>query len=183
MASENESNEGRPLIVIGLGANLGDRLRTLEDAIRAIEALPHTVVDGRSSVWRTAPVGGPPQPDYYNAAVGVRTDLSPPQLLQALLDIEQRFGRVRALPNDPRTLDLDILWIEGAPVMSTEGADAPGGIALRVPHPRLCERAFALVPLLEVVRDAVDPESGRFYMEILAEIGTEGVTALDSTDA
>jgi 2-amino-4-hydroxy-6-hydroxymethyldihydropteridine diphosphokinase len=174
----------RPLTVIGIGANLGDRLGAIERAIQAIEALPETEVVGRSSVWRTRPVGGPPQPDYYNAAVGIRSALPAHDLMDALLVVEALLGRVRGEHNDPRTLDLDILWIDGQtiapPPARLSDADALG---LRVPHPRLRERAFALIPMLEVVGDAVDPETGRLYAEILAEIGTEGVAPLDSTDA
>jgi len=183
MPSDHEKPRERPLTVIGLGANLGDRLQAIENGIRAIEALPGAEVTGRSSVWRTSPVGGPPQPDFYNAALGIRSPFTPHELMTALLQIEERFGRVRGHPNDPRTLDLDILWIEGRRVTLPAGMPAATGGDLRVPHPRLRERAFALIPLLEVVRDAVDPETGRFYMDILAEVGTDGVTALDSTDA
>jgi 2-amino-4-hydroxy-6-hydroxymethyldihydropteridine diphosphokinase len=177
MPASREHTEA-PLAVIGLGSNVGDRLHTIESAIGAIESLPGTEVVGRSSVWRTAPVGGPPQADYYNAAVGVRSTMSMHELMGALLAIEQQHGRTRGRPNEPRTLDLDILWSEGERV-APEGADP---LALHVPHPRLRERAFALIPLLEVVRDAVDPETGRLYAEILAELGTEGVAPLDSTD-
>jgi 2-amino-4-hydroxy-6-hydroxymethyldihydropteridine diphosphokinase len=168
-----------PITVIGIGSNLGDRLATLEGAIRAIEALPGLEVVGRSSVWQTRPVGGPPQPDFYNAALAVRSPLPPKQLMCELLEIEQRFGRTRGERNAPRTLDLDLLWIEG------DGGRVAGlGEGdLVVPHPRLHERAFALIPLLEVVPDAADPATGKLYATILAELGTEGVSPLDSSGA
>jgi 2-amino-4-hydroxy-6-hydroxymethyldihydropteridine diphosphokinase len=102
----------------------------------------------------TAPVGGPPQPEYFNAAARVAFDGEPEALLDALLAIEARLGRVRAERNGPRTIDLDVLWIEGVAHQSAR---------LEVPHPRLRERAFALVPLLEVAPGARDPRSGETY--------------------
>jgi 2-amino-4-hydroxy-6-hydroxymethyldihydropteridine diphosphokinase len=169
-----------PTIVIGIGSNLGDRLANLEGSIRAIEALPGVEVVGRSSVWQTRPVGGPPQPDFYNAALAIRCPLPPQQLMCELLEIERRFGRTRSERNAPRTLDLDVLWIEGV-ILRPQAGSAEG--ALEVPHPRLHERPFALIPLLEVVRDAADPATGKLYATILAELGTEGVSPLDSSGA
>jgi 2-amino-4-hydroxy-6-hydroxymethyldihydropteridine diphosphokinase len=165
-----------PLAVIGLGSNLGDRRGTLEAAIAAIAAVPDVEVVARSSLWQTDPVGGPPQPDYYNAAVAVRTRLPLGRLMRELLAIEGRFGRVRGVPNAPRTLDLDLLWVEGQRVRLEE----PEGPDLEVPHPRLHERAFALIPLLEVAPGAADPTTGKLYALLLAELGTEGVVPLDS---
>jgi 2-amino-4-hydroxy-6-hydroxymethyldihydropteridine diphosphokinase len=129
-------------------------------------------------VWRTTPVGGPPQPDFYNAAIAVRfrAPSSLQELMRSLLFIEARFGRVRAERNAPRTLDLDMLWVEGQRALIS-GPDAP---EVEVPHPRLHERAFAMIPLLEVVPGATDPVSGKLYAEILSEVGTEGVSPLDS---
>lgn len=167
-----------PITVIGIGSNLGDRLATVEGAIRAIEGLPGIEVVGRSSVWRTLPVGGPPQPDFYNAALAIRCPLPPEKLMCELLDIERRFGRERSGRNAPRILDLDLLWIEGSSLRS-----GPGDADLVVPHPRLHERAFALIPLLEVVPGAADPTTGKLYAVILAEVGTEGVSPLDSSGA
>src|SRR5690348_11033906 len=142
-----------PLVVIGLGANLGDRRGTIEAAMEAIASLPDVELVARSSPWQTRPLGGPPQPDYVNAAVPVRTHLPLGRLMRELLAIEGRFGRVRGEPNAPRTLDLDLLWAEGQRVRLSE----PDGPDLEVPHPRLHERAFALIPLLEVAPGAADP--------------------------
>jgi 2-amino-4-hydroxy-6-hydroxymethyldihydropteridine diphosphokinase len=167
-----------PIGVIGIGSNLGDRLATVEGAILAIEQLPAVEIVGRSSVWQTRPVGGPPQPDFYNAALAIRCALPPENLMCELLDIERRFGRTRAERNAPRTLDLDILWMEGGPFEAGSGDHH-----LVVPHPRLHERAFALIPLLEVVPGAADPTTGKLYAIILAELGTEGVSPLDSSGA
>jgi len=160
------------MTIIGLGSNLGDRRAMLDAAVEAISALDDVKVVGRSSVWQTRPVGtSVPQQDYFNAALAVETALPPEQLLSELLAIELRLGRVRHERNAPRTIDLDILWREGAAV-HREQSQWP---AVDVPHPRLAERAFALIPLLEILPDATDPRTGRLYAEILAEIGTEGV--------
>ena len=141
-----------PRCVIGLGANLGDKLATLEAALAELAQLG--AIEALSQLYETAPVGGPVQPDYYNAAVCLRSHLEPRGLLERLLDIEKKHGRVRDCRWGPRQLDLDILWIDGVSV------DEPG---LRIPHPRLLERAFALVPLIEVAPDARDPNSGMEY--------------------
>jgi 2-amino-4-hydroxy-6-hydroxymethyldihydropteridine diphosphokinase len=113
----------------------------------------------RSKVHETAPVGGPPQGDYLNAAVLLQTELEPVELMQRLLAIEASMGRVRepGKRNEPRVIDLDILWIEGI-ALDTE--------TLVVPHPRLAERPFALGPLLEVAPDACDP-TGRPYKTLV----------------
>ena len=143
------------LAVIGLGANLGDRLGSLRAAVARIADLG--VVRARSTVYETAPVGGPAQPNYLNAALALDTALAPGELMRALLAIESAMGRVRAEKNGPRTIDLDVLWIEGV-AMETE--------ALTVPHTRLVERAFALGPLVEVAPDARDPLTKRAYADM-----------------
>jgi 2-amino-4-hydroxy-6-hydroxymethyldihydropteridine diphosphokinase len=168
-----------PVMVIGLGANLGDRRRAMDAALAAIAALPTIEIVARSSLWRTAPVGGPPQPDFYNAAVAVRSFSPAEELMGELLAIEAQLGRVRSERNAPRIIDLDLLWREGAPVQIRR----PGLPEVDLPHPRLHERAFALAPLLEVVPEATDPVSGRPYRAILAELGMAGVTPLDSSEA
>jgi 2-amino-4-hydroxy-6-hydroxymethyldihydropteridine diphosphokinase len=109
-------------------------------------------LESASRVYVTAPVGGPPQPDFLNAAALVTYEGEPQALLGALLAIERGLGRRRGGERyGPRTIDLDILWIEGWTVDTEE---------LVVPHPRLLERAFALLPLLELVPEARDPRSG-----------------------
>src|SRR5690606_269958 len=100
-------------IVIGLGANLGDAHGTVLRAFDEIERLPNVVALGRSRLYRTKPVGGPPQDDYVNAAMAIRTTLSPKELLAELQAIERRHGRERSgVRDEPRTLDLDILWAD-----------------------------------------------------------------------
>jgi len=138
--------------VVGLGANLGDRLRAMRSALAALAAVAR--VESTSHVYETAPVG-PPQPGYLNAAVLVAWDGTAEALLDRLLAIEVKLGRVRGPDRfGARTLDLDVLWIEGL---------AEEGERLVVPHPRLRERAFAVVPLLEVAPDARDPRTGEPY--------------------
>ena len=165
-----------PLAVIGLGSNLGDRRATIEAAVGAIAELPGVAVVARSRLWQTDPVGGPPQPDYYNAAIAVRSRMPFDRLMGELLSIEERFGRIRGEKNAPRTLDLDLLWIDGQGLRISE----PGAPDLEVPHPRLHERPFALIPLLEVAPGAADPTTGKRYADVLAELGTAGVVPLDS---
>ena len=138
--------------VVGFGANLGDRLGTMRQALRALERIAR--VEKTSHVYATAPVG-PPQPEFLNAAARVRWEGDAEGLLDALLAIEGQLGRVRAERFGPRTVDLDVLWIEGVAVQ---------GERLVVPHPRLRERAFAVVPLLEVAADARDPRTGEPYV-------------------
>jgi len=139
-------------VVIGFGANLGDRLGTMRAALRELAAMAH--VERTSHVYATAPVG-PPQPEYLNAAARVAWEGTADGLLEALLGIEAKLGRVRGGERfGPRTIDLDVLWIDGLAVESER---------LVVPHPRLKERAFAIVPLLEVAPDARDPQTGMPY--------------------
>ncbi len=128
---------------IGLGANLGDARATLDHAAHEIGLLPGTRVAAKSSLYGSAPFEAE-GPDYLNAVVLVQSELAPRPLLEALLEIERAHGRTRPFRNAPRTLDLDLLWHVGGPV------DEPG---LIVPHPRLHQRAFVLVPLAEVWPD------------------------------
>jgi 2-amino-4-hydroxy-6-hydroxymethyldihydropteridine diphosphokinase len=139
-------------IAIGLGSNLDDRLAVLRDAVRRIEL--SAPVLARSRIWETAPVGGPSQGDFLNAAILVAWAGPPIELLDVLLAIELELGRVRIVPNGPRTIDLDVLWGDG--LVSTDPH-------LIVPHPRLRGRAFALAPMLDVVPGAVDPTTGEIY--------------------
>lgn len=140
--------------VIGLGANLGDRLAALESSVRELSAVGD--IRSVSQLYETDPVGGPVQPDYFNAAVCLGVELTAAGLLRRLLAIETRHGRVRDSRWGPRNLDLDILWIEGF------AANEPG---LTVPHARLLERNFALIPLIEVAKDARDPNTGLAYSD------------------
>jgi 2-amino-4-hydroxy-6-hydroxymethyldihydropteridine diphosphokinase len=144
-----------PRAYLGLGTNLGDRLANLQ---RAVDLLGDRgiVVRRSSRVYETDPLGGPAQPDFLNAVIEVETDLSPRELLMACIAIEEVLGREREERWGPRTIDLDVLTYD------EEHIDEPD---LQVPHPRMHERAFVLVPLLELDADPPLP-SGRKVSEL-----------------
>ncbi len=150
---------------IGMGANLasfaGLPEATLAAAALRLESLGRVV--RRSSLYSTAPVGFPLQPRFINAVVMLETALSPRELLEQLLAIELEFGRNRAasVPNGPRTLDLDILLFGDLEISEPD---------LNVPHPRLAERAFVLVPLDEIAPQAIVPGRGETVARLLAEL-------------
>jgi len=131
-------------VFVGLGSNLDNPRQQLALAILALKQSPNLEVVRCSSFYETAPVGGPPQPDFINAVVELKTSLSPEALLDLLQMIEQQQGRVRTVKNGPRTLDLDLLLF-GQVVMQTE--------RLTLPHPRYHEREFVLKPLQEIAPD------------------------------
>jgi len=156
-------------VVLGLGANLGDRLATLREAARRIAALPGARVTARSRIYETEPVGGPEQPPFLNVAIRVECTLAPHALLDATSRVEADLGRTREVRWGPRTIDVDVLWIDGVAL------DDP---RLVVPHPRLLERAFALQPLLDVAPEAVDPRTGAALRDAAARLGdASGVIA------
>ena len=150
---------------IGLGANLPSRAgppeATLAAAVERLESLGR--IAARSSLYSTAPVGFAGQPRFVNAVLALETDLAPRELLGALLTIEHGFGRDRAssVANGPRTLDLDILLF-GDLVLSEPG--------LEIPHPRLAERAFVMVPLTEIAPQARDPRTGTSVSQLLQSL-------------
>ncbi len=133
---------------IGLGANLGDPTAALADAVQQLGSHPGVSVTAQSSYYRTAPVDSS-GPDYTNAVVEVRTTLTAPELLVCLQGIEAAAGRERPYRNAPRTLDLDILLYGDAQVSSA---------ILSIPHPRMWQRAFVLLPLAEVAPQRVTAE-------------------------
>ena len=126
---------------VGIGSNLDEPRRQVLEALTELDRLPHTRVVKKSSLYRTAPMGHADQPDFINAVAQLETGLPAERLLAELQDIESRHGRQRSFRNAPRTLDLDIL-LYGALAL-----DLPN---LKVPHPRMHERAFVLKPLLEI---------------------------------
>jgi 2-amino-4-hydroxy-6-hydroxymethyldihydropteridine diphosphokinase len=129
------------LAYVGLGANLGDPRRTVSEAMLELGRLPKCAPTGRSSLYRSAPLGYTAQPDFINAVVGLETELEAESLLDQLQAIENRHGRERPFSGAPRTLDLDLLLYGGAQLSTPR---------LTLPHPRMHERAFVLQPLLEL---------------------------------
>jgi 2-amino-4-hydroxy-6-hydroxymethyldihydropteridine diphosphokinase len=142
--------------VIGMGANLGAREVTLARAACEIAALAQVRLLAASLVYETEPVGIVEQPRFLNAALRVTSELTADALFERLLAIELAHGRVRLVRWGPRTLDLDLLW----------GSRRVDGERLQVPHARLCERTFALAPLLDVA-----PELAGDYAPALAQLG------------
>lgn len=159
------------IAAIGLGGNVGDAAATVREALRALDALPSSRLLQVSPLYRTPAWGNTAQPDFINAAALLRTGLDARALLDALLEIERHFGRDRdagGVQWGPRTLDLDLLLYGDAVI------DEPG---LRVPHPHLHERAFALLPLSRIAAGMRVPGRGR-VSELLQDIDTTGCAAL-----
>jgi len=144
---------------VGIGGNLGDRRRWMVQAVRLLREHDGVEVLAVSSFIETEPVGGPSgQPSYLNGALELETDLEPRALLAALLAIEDRLGRQRAVRWGPRTVDLDLL-LYGDRIIAEE--------RLEVPHPRMRERRFVLEPLAEIAPEVVDPVTGLTAGELL----------------
>lgn len=150
---------------VALGANLGDAAQGLRSAVNALDNTPGVRVVRMSSQYRTAPVESS-GPDYFNAVAEVSTTLTAPALLDALQAIEAQAGRERPYRNAPRTLDLDLLLFGEAHI------DSP---RLTVPHPRMWERAFVLVPLAEIALPLVSPEA-------LLAVATQGIARIPAPD-
>lgn len=151
----------RRRVVLGLGANLGERGQTIARAIASIASWPEVTLAAQSFLYITPPAGGPPQPDYWNGAILILTSHEIRTLLDRALELERSLGRIRPDPIrwGPRTIDIDVLWVENRVI------DEPG---LTVPHPRLGQRVFALRPLLDVASDARDPRTGQRYADMAA---------------
>lgn len=153
---------------VALGANLGDPASTIRAAFGALANLPESRVVHCSSLYRTAPVGILDQPEFVNAVALLETTLAPEALLDALLDVEHRFGRIRAEKNGPRTLDLDLLLYDD------QFVDQPH---LTLPHPRLHLRAFVLQPLAELAPDLIIPGRGHIAAWLPA-VANQGIVRL-----
>jgi 2-amino-4-hydroxy-6-hydroxymethyldihydropteridine diphosphokinase len=153
---------------VGLGSNLGDRAAYLLLGLSALSRLPETRLLRLSPVYETDPVG-PPQPPYLNMVAELETELSPKGLLAEMLRVEKALGRERRERWGPRTLDLDLL-LYGDLVLEEAG--------LSVPHPRLHERAFVLVPLLDLLPEGRHPLLGQSFAELLASLDASSVRPL-----
>lgn len=154
---------------VALGSNLNDPVAQVTSGIEALAMLPDSRLAKISSLYRTAPVGYVEQPDFVNAVAMIETALAPRALLQELLAIERRHGRVRGVPNGPRTLDLDLLVHGDAPYQDAE---------LTVPHPRLHERAFVVVPLAEIAPELIVPALGT-ARELAARVDAAQIKRID----
>ena len=154
---------------IALGSNIGDSLRTLEAAIETLAQTPGISLSAKSSWYKTKPVG-PPQPDYLNGCAILQVEMNPQMLLETLLQIEQQFGRIRQERWGPRLLDLDLLLYDGLVL------DTPN---LQIPHPRMKERAFVLVPLTEIAPDWVEPISGSAIKDLVTKVDCSEVFLLE----
>ena len=152
---------------IALGSNQGNSLDILERSLNVLNLIPGIALQTTSSWYQTKPVGTPsPQPDYLNGCALLSVEQTPEELLAILQATEIQFGRVNKGSLQPRTLDLDLLLYENAIV------DTPD---LVIPHPRMVERAFVLVPLAEIAPDWIEPKSGNKIAQLLTNVDASGV--------
>ncbi len=154
---------------IALGSNLGDSRTILENALIAIAHTPGITLQSQSSWYQTAAVG-PPQPDYLNGCAILEVERSPQELLEILLQIEVKFGRVRRERWGPRTLDLDIILFDDLVL------DLPN---LHLPHPQMSFRAFVLVPLAEIAPTWIEPISGKAIAELVKAVDCSQVRRIN----
>ena len=155
---------------IALGSNLGDSKQILNQALDLLSQISGIELISHSSWYETVPVG-PPQPNYVNGCAILETKLLPEDLLQILLKIEQQFGRIRQERWGPRILDLDIL-LYGDLILEMPN--------LTIPHPRMNERAFVLVPLAEIAAHWIEPISGQTILQLSHVIDCSGIINRDS---
>ncbi|MFC7443336.1 2-amino-4-hydroxy-6-hydroxymethyldihydropteridine diphosphokinase [Laceyella putida] len=146
---------------LGLGANMGDRLAQLSQAISLLDRTQGISVQRISSVYETAPVGLLEQPHFYNLVVEIHTTLIPTELLRVALAIEKRLHRVRLVRWGPRTIDIDLLLYDDRVIRREE---------LEIPHPRMHERAFVLIPLEELVGNIIIPGTNTSLEQWIAQL-------------
>ncbi|MBO6716358.1 MAG: 2-amino-4-hydroxy-6-hydroxymethyldihydropteridine diphosphokinase [Rhizobiaceae bacterium] len=156
---------------LGLGGNIGDPRATMAEALRILDADPEIAVEAVSSLYKTPPWGITDQPDFLNAAAEVSTSLPPRELLARCLETEKQLHRVRDRRWGPRSVDLDVL------IFGDLEVDEPG---LQLPHPRMMDRAFVLVPLVEL---APELAIGDARLDArLADLGREGIDRIEGPD-
>lgn len=171
--------ESASVALIALGSNLAEPKQQVKRAVEVLSQTSQITVLQASSLYQTAPVGYDNQPDFINAVIKVSTILEAPDMMQTLLRIESEFGRERPFPNAPRVLDLDLLAYDQLHLNSA---------LLTIPHPRMHERAFVLLPLAEIAPDYL-LITGQTVVECLAEMGlctpsqwaTHGISKLDKS--
>ena len=160
-------------VYLSLGSNMGNRQDYLQKAVEAIKKLTDTEVEAVSSYYETAAWGLTDQADFLNLAIALETQLSVESLLSACQAIEKDLDRVRHEHWGPRTVDIDILLY---------GQETWGTEHLKVPHPYMSQRAFVLVPLVEIADDLVDPKTGQAYKNYLSQLNTSDVRKLELMD-
>jgi 2-amino-4-hydroxy-6-hydroxymethyldihydropteridine diphosphokinase len=165
-----DSTSSTQASAIAFGSNLGDSRSILDRAVERVRSHPQIELIAVSSWYLTKPVG-PPQPDYLNGCATLQTSLEPFDLLMALHAIEAEFGRVREQHWGARTLDLDLLLYQRQII------DLP---SLQVPHPRMTERAFVLIPLAEIAPTWIEPRSGCTIADLCGKLEYAGVEQLPS---
>lgn len=153
---------------IALGSNLGDSHAILNSALATLATVPQISLQACSCWYQTKAIG-PPQPDYINGCALLQVNISPQELLETLLSIETSFGRVRTERWAARSLDLDLLLYDDL-IVNTP--------TLTIPHPRMRERAFVLVPLAEIAPDWIEPVSGRAIAELVKDVDCTGVVKI-----
>ncbi len=163
----NLLKESDPIVYLGLGTNLGDRLANLKNAAGALP--PRVIVLRSSSIYETEPWGFRQQPDFLNQVLEVNTSLDPARLLAYLKRIERKLGRQPSFHYGPRLIDIDILFYGDQVIEQPD---------LVIPHPRLAERAFMLVPMAELAPALRHPIRGLTVQEMLAQVETTGVTKI-----
>jgi 2-amino-4-hydroxy-6-hydroxymethyldihydropteridine diphosphokinase len=157
------------LAYLGLGANLGNPRQQLRQAVEELRSQAGGGIKAVSSLYKTVPLGGEPQPDFLNAVVIMATVLSAREVYQRGQELERRAGRIRRTKHAPRELDIDLLLYNENIIQEPD---------LQVPHPRLAERAFVLLPLAEVAPEARHPILGESIVRLAARISSQGVDRL-----
>ncbi|WP_323708564.1 2-amino-4-hydroxy-6-hydroxymethyldihydropteridine diphosphokinase [Mammaliicoccus sciuri] len=143
---------------LGLGSNMGDRQHQLQESVKLLNEIDGIQVVQESPIYETKPVGYTDQPDFLNMCIEISTELESSELLKVCMMIEQQLHRVRVERWGPRTIDIDILLYDQSVIQSPE---------LEVPHPRMTERAFVMIPLNDIASNVLEPISKKYIWELL----------------